>query len=319
MSGREGGCLCGSVRFRVTAKPLDAGYCHCRMCQKNSGAPVVAWVTFPIESFGWITGQPGTYASSAHGQRSFCAACGSYLIFVSAKAPAEVSVNTASLDAPEAFPPNKHIYAQSRIAWFHTVDDLPQYADSGDPQSSDDESTEGIELYYFAYGSNLPFLRMLERTSKNLRLKGKFSWKGRRLAFAKQSTDGSGKCTAIATSDGHVVWGTIYQLTSADKRRLAAFERGYHEQLLPLALDNAQKQGFTYIANKELINEALRPYSWYKRLVLAGAREHGFPATYIDAIERVADMPDPDTARRAKEEAGLVPIERASRSFVADL
>jgi hypothetical protein len=132
MSSHEGGCLCGRVRFRVTAEPLDAGYCHCRMCQKNSGAPVVAWATFRIESFTWIAGQPGTYLSSAHGKRSFCAACGSYLVFVSAKSPAEVSVNAASFDAPEAFPPTKHIYAQSRIAWFHMGDDLPQHAASGE-------------------------------------------------------------------------------------------------------------------------------------------------------------------------------------------
>jgi hypothetical protein len=46
MANRDGGCLCGKVRFRVTALPLAAGYRHCRMCQRNSGAPVVAWVTF---------------------------------------------------------------------------------------------------------------------------------------------------------------------------------------------------------------------------------------------------------------------------------
>jgi len=130
MSSHEGGCLCGKVRFRVTAPPLDAGYCHCRMCQKNSGAPVVAWATFPVASFFWIAGEPGTYASSARGKRSFCTACGSYLVFASAESPAEVSVNTASFDTPEAFPPRKHIYVESRISWFHTADDLPRHPGS---------------------------------------------------------------------------------------------------------------------------------------------------------------------------------------------
>lgn len=51
MTSHDGGCLCGKLRFRVTAAPLDAGYCHCRMCQRNSGAPVVAWVTFPAASW----------------------------------------------------------------------------------------------------------------------------------------------------------------------------------------------------------------------------------------------------------------------------
>src|SRR4051794_5138486 len=89
MATHDGGCLCGKVRFRVTAQPLDSGYCHCRMCQQNSGAPVVAWVTFPTESFTWISGSPKSYASSARASRSFCADCGSYLFFKSEDVPAE--------------------------------------------------------------------------------------------------------------------------------------------------------------------------------------------------------------------------------------
>jgi hypothetical protein len=47
----EGGCLCGRVRYRVTAAPLDGAYCHCRMCQKSSGAPLQASAEFPIGAF----------------------------------------------------------------------------------------------------------------------------------------------------------------------------------------------------------------------------------------------------------------------------
>jgi hypothetical protein len=46
MNDQQHGCLCRKVHFRVTEPPLDSGYCHCRMCRQNSGAPVVAWVTF---------------------------------------------------------------------------------------------------------------------------------------------------------------------------------------------------------------------------------------------------------------------------------
>lgn len=122
----DGGCLCGKVRFRVTAAALDSGYCHCRKCQQNSGAPVVAWVTFPIASFSWIAGEPGSYASSAHARREFCATCGGYLVFRSMRFPDEVSVNTASFDDPNAFPPRKHIFVESQISWFCTADDLPR-------------------------------------------------------------------------------------------------------------------------------------------------------------------------------------------------
>jgi hypothetical protein len=128
----DGGCLCGKVRFRVTAEPLDCGYCHCRMCQRNSGAPTVAWATFPTGSFAWIAGVPATYPSSAHATRSFCPTCGSYLRFSSAESPQEISLNTASFDTPEAFPPRKHIFVESRIAWFHTRDELPEHVGYGE-------------------------------------------------------------------------------------------------------------------------------------------------------------------------------------------
>ncbi len=131
MSAAEGGCLCGRVRFRLSAEALDSGYCHCRMCQLNSGAPVVAWTTFPTAAFAWTAAEPKIFASSSHGRRMFCAECGSYLIFTSLDSPDEVSVNTASFDDPAAFPPRRHIYTASRIAWFETADALPRHAEGG--------------------------------------------------------------------------------------------------------------------------------------------------------------------------------------------
>lgn len=131
ISAHEGGCLCGQARFQVTGQAIDAGYCHCRMCQKNSGAPAVAWAIFPADSFRWIAGTPAIYASSARAERTFCASCGSYMVFTTKEAPAEVSVNTASLDDPSAFPPRMHIFVESRIPWFHTEDDLPRYEGYG--------------------------------------------------------------------------------------------------------------------------------------------------------------------------------------------
>ena len=130
MSTYEGGCLCGKVRFRLAAEATESGYCHCRMCQRNTGAPVVAWTTFPAASFSWSAGSPGTYVSSPKVRRHFCAECGSYLVFRQ-EGSAEVSVNTASLDDPASFPPRMHIFVESRIPWFRTDDNLPQHIGYG--------------------------------------------------------------------------------------------------------------------------------------------------------------------------------------------
>jgi gamma-glutamylcyclotransferase len=168
-----------------------------------------------------------------------------------------------------------------------------------------------VPFYYFAYGSNLPFLRMLERTSTDTIRKGKFEWRGQRLDFVKKSTDGSAKCTAIATSDDHAVWGVIYQVTYADKLKLIGCEIGYHEMPIPLPVDGEQKLGFTFIANPDQIDKWLYPYTWYKRLVLAGAREHDFPPAYIAQIDGVQARPDPNMHRSAQYEPLLSQIESA--------
>lgn len=123
----EGGCLCRAVRLRIDAAPIRSGYCHCRYCQLNSGAPVVAYVEVPVASFVYIRGTPGVFLSSSWGQREFCGACGSFLLYRDQGAPATVSVNTASLDDPSPFAPTEHVFASRRIAWFDTADDLPRH------------------------------------------------------------------------------------------------------------------------------------------------------------------------------------------------
>ena len=128
----DGGCFCGAIRYRLDGPPLDAGYCHCRMCQRAVGAPVVAWGTWPVERLTWLTGDVRSYASSARGQRSFCPSCGTSLTFVDPGEAGLVDVTLASLDDPEAFAPDHHIWTSSRIRWLDIDDDLPRHEGSKD-------------------------------------------------------------------------------------------------------------------------------------------------------------------------------------------
>lgn len=123
----DGGCLCGAVRYRLEGPPLHADYCHCRMCQRAAGAPVVAWGTWPTDRFTWLQGEPRTFASSARGERSFCPSCGTSLTFVDPGDPALVDVTLASLDDPAAFAPEDHIWTMSRVRWLDLGDELPRY------------------------------------------------------------------------------------------------------------------------------------------------------------------------------------------------
>jgi hypothetical protein len=122
-----GGCLCAALRYASTSDPIDTGYCHCTLCQKISGAPVLAWASFAEDHFAYVSGKPKVYRSSAHGQREFCADCGSQIAFRSTANRGTVEINLGTLDEPENFPPQYHIWCDSRIDWFDTDDDLPRY------------------------------------------------------------------------------------------------------------------------------------------------------------------------------------------------
>ena len=145
MSAAEycGGCLCGSLRYAARALPIDVGYCHCRMCQRSSGAPVLAWATFPADAFAYTEGSPASYRSSPSAAREFCASCGTQILF--RKDPprekaATVDINIGSLDRPEAIAPEYHIFTESRIPWFDTADSLPRYPDAGPDSDPDEEA-----------------------------------------------------------------------------------------------------------------------------------------------------------------------------------
>jgi hypothetical protein len=129
-----GGCLCGEVRYRITAAPVEAQYCHCRMCQRAHGAPVIAWLTVPLDAFAVANGNPVAYRSSARAFRHFCGSCGTPLIWREADNPRLVDISIASLDNPEAVAPTMHVWTDSRIAWFDSADHLPRYPTNERPK-----------------------------------------------------------------------------------------------------------------------------------------------------------------------------------------
>jgi hypothetical protein len=57
----DGGCLCGRIRYRLTAAPFDAGYGHCTLCRRASGAPTLAFATVPLADLQWLRGEPAHF------------------------------------------------------------------------------------------------------------------------------------------------------------------------------------------------------------------------------------------------------------------
>ena len=129
MAQREstGRCLCGAVRFTAEGEPLWVVHCHCHSCRRNTGSALATFVGFPRARVRYTQGTPATYASSPGVTRSFCAACGTPLSYESERAPGEIHLYVSTLDRPEDFPPQKHVFFAERIPWFDTADDLPRH------------------------------------------------------------------------------------------------------------------------------------------------------------------------------------------------
>ncbi len=169
-------------------------------------------------------------------------------------------------------------------------------------------------LYYLAYGSNLHPHRLSERVAScrpiEMVVLDNYS-----LRFHKRSKDNSGKCNAFYT--GHSedrIHGVIYEFNSTEKKVLDNIEgigKGYEVKFLSIPVFGIEQEVFIYTAIEDYIDETLKPYSWYKELVLQGAIFHGFPRFHIDALTKIEAMPDPNDERRAKHVALLVRMQNA--------
>jgi hypothetical protein len=128
----RGGCLCGAVRYEVTAPFLRANFCHCSRCRKHTGAAASAQGRVPHAAFRLLTGADlvTVYRPAEGGMaKAFCAACGSSLFGGSWPDGPEVSIRLGTLDDDPGIRPQFHNYVDDAPAWLPVPDDgLPRYA-----------------------------------------------------------------------------------------------------------------------------------------------------------------------------------------------
>jgi hypothetical protein len=167
-------------------------------------------------------------------------------------------------------------------------------------------------MYYLAYGSNLHPTRLTDRIP-GAHLVGTSELRGYLMSFHKRSEDGSAKCTLQRTADSNdIAYTAIYSVPAEEVSVLDAIEGvgdGYDRDQFDITIDGEPLRIFTYIASDTHLVFDVEPYDWYKRLVLAGARYHDFPAYYIERIAAVVSRQDGNTERRIANENLLARIE----------
>lgn len=157
---------------------------------------------------------------------------------------------------------------------------------------------------YYAYGSNM-FSAWLEKRCPSASALGVASLSGYELAWHKRSNDGSGKCDiAISDAPNSVVYGVLYQIACSEKHELDAAEAGYKHSMIVISYRSELISATTYMASETRIDRSLRPYTWYRALVVAGAKQHKLPEEYIRELE--ATTANEDNSGRHREVMTLI-------------
>jgi len=126
----EGGCTCGSIRFQMMSKPMFVHCCHCRWCQRETGASFALNAMIEADRVVLLKGTPeviNTRSNSGKGQKiSRCPNC--HIAVWSNYAGAGDSVHfvrVGTLDNPDSLPPDIHIFTASKQPWVVLSPDIP--------------------------------------------------------------------------------------------------------------------------------------------------------------------------------------------------
>lgn len=122
MGKLDGSCLCGNVTYTCDADPIASANCHCRDCQRASGAPFTTNVIVPEASVE-IRGETLSVfqtTGDGHGKqalRRFCSNCGSQLIVTSEGYPGFAFIKSGTLNDTSLVRPGLDIWADSKQPW----------------------------------------------------------------------------------------------------------------------------------------------------------------------------------------------------------
>lgn len=130
----DGGCDCGHIRYRMLMAPLVVHCCHCRWCQRESGAAFALNAMIEAEQVLNLGGEPDvvdTPSNSGAGQQ--IARCPQCRIAVwsnyAGAGPLMKFVRVGTLDQPDHLPPDMHIFTESKQPWVNLAGDIPVFAE----------------------------------------------------------------------------------------------------------------------------------------------------------------------------------------------
>ena len=125
----EGGCLCGRIRYRITAPLRSARSCHCSRCRKAFSGAGSAYAEVEPESFSWTSGEEGLahYEPGPGWGLCFCRSCGTTLC--GTHEGGVHGVTLGSIDGDPGVEIEMHTFVDSKAPWDQIGGSAPQFAE----------------------------------------------------------------------------------------------------------------------------------------------------------------------------------------------
>ena len=132
-NSRDGGCQCGSVRYRFEAEPLGLAVCHCTECQRQSGSAFGMSLAVPSDSFRLLRGELKTFTVPCDSGRTkhcaFCPSCGTRIYHRTIEAV--LSIKPGTLDDTTWLSPAAHYWTKRKQPWLQITGGVPCFPDDG--------------------------------------------------------------------------------------------------------------------------------------------------------------------------------------------
>jgi hypothetical protein len=132
-----GSCLCGAIRYEVGVEITELRHCHCRDCQKSSGAGGAVNAMIPSSGFRITHGTPKRYTKVADSGRTlhrfFCGDCGSPIYSRREILPEVTSLRIGTLDNAPPMKIATNIWTTSARPWAHIGPETRQFPGQPDP------------------------------------------------------------------------------------------------------------------------------------------------------------------------------------------
>jgi hypothetical protein len=135
VEAHEGGCLCGTHRYRAQGDPARVSVCHCTFCQRRTGSACAIAVSFAEEDVEITGNDLGVYEHISDESHlkiwlHFCRRCGTTVSAKLERFPAGRVIFGGTFDDPNWINIERHIWTRSAPHWFNFPENVPCFEKS---------------------------------------------------------------------------------------------------------------------------------------------------------------------------------------------